>query len=361
MANVSSLASSSSDSNSRLRVAVIGCGAIGQRRHIPETFANPYVELVALVDPKPGRAEEVAAKFGNPRTFTDHKTMLAEIKPDIVAVCTPNALHAPQTIDALSAGAHVLVEKPMATTLDEANAMIAAAERAGRKLMVGQNQRLMSPHVKAKKILDGGTLGRVLNFQTTFKHGGPEGWSVDGIHSWFFKKAPAVMGVCGDLGVHKVDLITYLIGHRVTEVNGFISTLSKTFDDGTPIEVDDTAFLNVRTEGGAVGTINVTWTNYGRFEDNGTTIYCENGVLEIATNPEFNVIARYKDGTSEHYKTGAVSTNAKQVGSGVMDEFVSAIRENRRPLIDGPDALRSLKVILGAFESAKTGRTVRID
>lgn len=346
----------------KLRVAAVGCGAIGQRRHIPEAFANPNVELVALVDPKPGRAEEVAAKFGNPKTFTDHKAMLAAVKPDVVVVGTPNALHAAQTIDALNAGAHVLVEKPMAGTLDEAHAMIAAAEKNKRKLMVGQNQRLMSPHVKAKKILESGVLGRVLSFQTTFKHGGPEGWSVDGAQSWFFKKEPAVMGVCGDLGVHKVDLMTYLIGQRVTEVTGFIATLDKKLPDGTtPIEVDDTAFLSVRTEGGVVGTITVSWTHYGRVEDNGTTIYCEHGVLEIATSPEFSVVVRFKDGTSEHYKTGAIATNTKQVSSGVIDEFVDAILKDRRPLVDGPDALRSLKVILGAFESARTGKTVKID
>lgn len=346
----------------KLRVAMIGCGAIGQRRHIPEAFANPHVDLVALVDPKPGRAEEVAAQFGKPKTFTDHRAMLAAIKPDVVIVGTPNAVHAPQTIDALDAGAHVLVEKPMAGTLAEAEAMIAAAERNGRKLMVGQNQRLMSPHVKAKQILDSGVLGRVLSFQTTFKHGGPEGWSVDGAQSWFFKKAPAVMGVCGDLGVHKVDLMTYLIGQRITEVAGFIATLDKKMPDGiTPIEVDDTAFLSVRTEAGVVGAITVSWTHYGRTEDNGTTIYCENGVLEIAADPQFSVVVRFKDGTSEHYKTGAIATNAQQVSSGMIDEFIAAIREDRKPLIDGADGRRSLQVILAAFEAARTGKTIRID
>ena len=344
-----------------LRVGVIGCGAIGQRRHIPEAFANSHVALVALSDVLPGRAAEVGAAFGAPTPYLDHKQMLAKERLDVVVVGTPNAFHAQQTIDALNAGAHVLVEKPMAATLDEANAMIAAAEKNGRKLMVGQNQRLMPPHVKAKQILDSGVLGKVLNFQTTFKHGGPEHWSVDGIKSWFFRKAPAAMGVCGDLGVHKVDLMTYLIGQRITEVTGFISTQNKTFEDGaTPIEVDDTAILAVRTERGVVGSITVTWTNYGRFEDNGTMIFCERGVLDIANDTQFNVVVRFNNGTSEHYKTGAVATNAQQTNSGMIDALVDAIRHDRPPIIDGPDALRSLKVILGAFESSTSGRTVKL-
>ena len=349
-------------STKKLRVAAIGCGAIGQRRHIPEAFANPHVELVALVDPNLDRAKEVAAKFGNPPTFDDVAAMLAEVKPDVVVVGTPNALHAPQSIAALEAGCHVLVEKPMAGSLAEADAMIAAAKKSGRKLMVGQNQRLMSAHVKAKQILDAGTLGRPLSFQSTFKHGGPEGWSVDGVHSWFFRKAPAVMGVCGDLGVHKVDLMQHLLGQRITEVGGFINTQGKTFVDGsTPIEVDDTAFLSVRTDRGVIGTITVSWTHNGRCEDNGTTIYCERGVLEIATDPAFNVVVRHKDGTSEHYKTGAVATNAKQVSSGVIDAFVDAIRADREPPIPGAEGRQALAVILAAFDAARERRVVRIE
>src|SRR4051812_45485654 len=107
MANPDSTTTSGSDSP-KLRVAVIGCGAIGQRRHIPEAFANPHVRLVALCDIKPGRADEVAARFGNPATYTDHQQMIAKEKPDVVVVGTPNALHAAQSIDALNAGCHVL-------------------------------------------------------------------------------------------------------------------------------------------------------------------------------------------------------------------------------------------------------------
>lgn len=346
-----------SDDSTKLRVAVIGCGAIGQHRHIPEAFANPDVELVALCDVNEQRARDVAAKFGGPEVFVDHAAMLKAARADVVIVGTPNALHAPQSIAALDAGAHVLVEKPIATTLDEARAMIAAAERNGRFLMVGQNQRLMAAHVKAKRILDSGELGRPLSFQTTFKHAGPEGWSVDGAASWFFKKPLAAMGVCGDLGVHKVDLIQYLLGQRVVSVGGFIGTASKTTPDGRPIDVDDTAFLSVRTEAGVIGTITVSWTHYGNYEDNGTTIYCEGGVLSINENPEFPLVVHGRDGTKSFHRTGAVATNANQVKSGVIDSFVDSIRANRKPLIDGTEGLQALGVILAAFEAARTQTT----
>lgn len=352
--------STGSDS-SKLRVAVIGCGAIGQRRHIPEAHANPHVQLVALCDVKPGRADEVAARFGHPKTYTDHKQMIAAEKPDIVVVGTPNALHAAQAIDALSAGCHVLVEKPMAMTIDEANAMLAAAEKAGKYLMVGQNQRLMAPHVKAKQILDSGILGKPISFQTTFKHPGPDGWSVDGATSWFFKKELAAMGVCGDLGVHKIDLMRYLLGQEITEVTGFIGTLNKTQPGSDkPIEVDDTAFLSVKTNAGVIGSITISWTQYGHFEDNSTTIYCEQGVIELAVNPEFPVVVHHRDGTKTFHKTGAIATNTRQVSSGVIDAFITSIRANRPPTIDGREGLKALRVILAAFDSARDGKTQHV-
>lgn len=343
-----------------LRFGIIGCGAIGQRRHIPECFNNPHTHIVALCDVNPDRVEEVAKKYEVTSTYTDYRKMLAGEDLDAVVVGTPNSTHAPMSIAALDAGFHVLVEKPMAASLKEAKAMIDAAKKNKRFLMIGQNQRLMAPHVKAKQILDKGTLGKPINFQTTFKHGGPDGWSVDGGKSWFFRKKEAVMGVCGDLGVHKIDLMRFLLGQEIVAVNGFVDTLSKTYPGTTKkIDVDDTAFLSVKTSGGVIGTINISWTNYGRFEDNGTIIYCEKGVMLIGVDREYGVVVRYRNGKEDKFKTGEIATNTKQVGSGVMDMFVESIRKKKAPTIDGAEGYKSLAVILAALESSKSGKTVK--
>ena len=344
-----------------IRVGIIGCGAIGQRRHIPELKNNPDVELVALCDVLADRARDTASYHNVPKSYSDHKEMLKEEKLDAVVVGTPNAFHAPQAIDAFEAGCHVLVEKPMAATLDEAKAMMAAAKKAGKFLMIGLNQRLMAPHVKAKEILDSGKLGKPINFETSFKHAGPDGWSVDGAKSWFFKKDQAVMGVCGDLGVHKIDLLRYLLGEEITDVTGFVSTINKTYPDSTtPIDVDDNAFLTVRTASGVIGSIMISWCNYGNIEGNDTVIYCENGALQLNTDPKFGVVVNYKNGNKEFHQVGAVSTNEKQVGSGVGDLFIKSIKTNTPPAIDGVEGYKSLEVILGAFESHATGKTIKM-
>ena len=234
---------------SKIRVAVIGCGSIAKYRHVPEYAALENVELVAFVDPIIERAEEYANIHGG-KAFSDYKEMLEQVKPDAVSVCTPNYLHAPMTIDAANAGAHVLVEKPMAVTDEEAAAMIEAANKNGVHLMVGHNQRFMPPHVKAKEILKSGVLGKVLTFRTSFGHPGPDSWSIDGAESWFFRKPEAIMGAMGDLGVHKSDLIRWMLDDEVTEVAGFVGTLDKKDTD-----VDDNASCLLRMKSGAMGTL----------------------------------------------------------------------------------------------------------
>ena len=209
-----------------VKYGVIGAGSIAQFRHVPEIANNPNAELVAIVDINKDRCKMVAAKY-DAKPYFDYKMMLTSEKLDAVVVATPNYLHAQQTIDCLKAGCHVLVEKPMATTRADAKKMIATAKAKRKHLMIGMNQRLMAPHVKAKEILDTGKLGKVLSFETTFKHGGPDGWSQDGSASWFFVKNKAVMGVTGDLGVHKADLMRYLLGEEFVEVTGFIGTLER--------------------------------------------------------------------------------------------------------------------------------------
>ncbi|OPG95094.1 dehydrogenase [Chryseobacterium mucoviscidosis] len=338
---------------SKIKVAVFGCGAIAERRHIPEYAANENVELVAFADPIVERAEKMAETYGG-KAYSSYEELLASEEVDAVSVCTPNYLHASMAIAAANAGKHVLVEKPMAVTTEEGEQMIEAAKKNGVYLMVGHNQRLMPPHVKAKEILDSGKLGKVLNFRTSFGHPGPEGWSVDGAESWFFRKEEAIMGAMGDLGVHKSDFIRYLLDDEVSEVAGFISTLHK---ENT--KVDDNATCLLRMKSGAIGTLVASWTQY-RAGDNSTVLWCENGVMKIGTVEGDEVIVELTNGTVKTYKVGAMATNEKQVPSGVIDAFVESIVTQTPPSISGEEGLRSLQVILAAFESEKTGQIVKL-
>lgn len=338
----------------KLKVGVVGAGSIAKHRHLAEYAANENVEIVAICDINEERAKEMAKKFGAAQTFTDYKDLVKQ-DLDAVSVCTPNYLHAPVSIAALEAGKHVLCEKPMATSEQEADDMIAAAEKAGKLLMIGHNQRFVASHQKAQEWIASGELGKIYSFRTAFGHPGPEGWSADGKDSWFFDKDEAFIGAMGDLGVHKTDLIRYILGEEMTEVAAMVETSAK---ENT--EVDDNAVLVLKTESGIIGTLAASWSYVA--EDNATVIFAEKGVLRLEDDPEYSVVLQKADGTKEELSLGKIQSNDEggQVSTGVIDHFVDSILSGKQPLIDGEEGKRSLKVILGALESNKSKQIVKL-
>jgi UDP-N-acetylglucosamine 3-dehydrogenase len=334
---------------STLKVAVIGCGSIARHRHFVEYNAHAGVEITAVCDIVGKRANEMAEKY-NARSYTSYEELLANENVDAVSVCLPNALHAPVSIAALNAGCHVLCEKPMATSREEANEMIEAAEKNNKKLMIAHNQRFVSSHVKARKLIESGEVGKIYSFRTAFGHGGPEGWSVDGKESWFFKKDEAFIGAMGDLGVHKADLLRYLLGEEFVEVAGFVETSAK---EGT--DVDDNAVCVLKTESGTIGTLAASWS-YTAKEDNSTIIYGENAILRLEDDPDYSLVVQYKNGEIVKYELGQIQSNddGGQKNTHVIENFVQSIVDDTVPPISGEEGKKSLEVILAALESSES-------
>src|SRR5690625_4819737 len=171
----------------RLKVGGIGRGSMASRGHLREYKANDGVDTREVCDIIKARAQEIA-KIYEAKAYTNDEELIANDEIDIISVCLPNNLHAPATIAALNAGKHVLCEKPMATSLEEAEQMIAAANKNNKKIMIGQNQRVSALTEKARNLIASGKLGKIYSFRTTFGHSGPEDWSVDGRVSWFFNE-----------------------------------------------------------------------------------------------------------------------------------------------------------------------------
>jgi predicted dehydrogenase len=337
----------------KVRVAIIGCGSITKHRHAPEYAYNEHVEIAAFCDPVRERAEIMAEEYGG-KVYTDYLELFDSEELDAVSVCTPNLYHAPISIAAARAGLHVLCEKPMAASEADALRMITAAKENGVILMIGHNQRLMPAHIKAKEILMEGGLGRVLTFRTAFGHPGPESWSIEGKESWFFHKDIAIVGAMGDLGVHKADLIRWILDDEVSEISAFVETLHKVDTD-----VDDNAICILRMRQGAIGTLTASWTYY-KGEDNSTILYCEHGVIMIGTDPNDQIVVEKTDNTIQRYNMGAIATNTGQTHSGVIDAFINSIVTNSPPPITGEEGMKSLRVILAALESAETKKLISI-
>jgi predicted dehydrogenase len=343
-----------------LDVGIIGCGSITKFRHAPEYAAHPEVKLVGFFNRRKARSLEMAELYGG-KAYDSCEELLADPAIDAVSVCTSNNTHAPITIAALQAGKHVLCEKPMATTVADAEKMIAAAKQAGKYLMIAHNQRLAEAHVKAKQILMSGEMGRIISFSTAFSHKGPEMWSADkSASTWFFKKEEAMLGAVGDLGIHKIDLIRWLIGDEIQEVMAMVMTLDKKGLDGNLIAIDDNAMCILRSKTGIAGTLTAGWTNYG-LKDNGTTLFCSEGVMKIYEHPDYPLEIVKRNGERVLYRFGQDATNQAQANSGVIDQFVNSIVVGITPEISGEEGLAALKIIFACIESSVTGKKVQID
>ncbi len=342
-----------------IKIGVIGCGKIAQVRHIPEYAANPHVEIAGFYDVNRERAEELAKKYGA-AAYASYGELLADKEIDAVSVCAANNAHAEISIAALKAGKHVLCEKPMAVTLEECEAMVSAAKEAGKYLMIGQNQRLAKAHVKAKELIAAGAIGKVLTFRTIFGHGGPETWSVDpGKNVWFFDKSKAAMGAMADLGIHKTDLIQYILGEKIVETQAVLTTLDKRDASGEMIGVDDNAVCIYKTESGAIGTMTASWTYYGA-EDNTTVIYGTKGIMRLYDDPKYSVKVICVDGTETDYQIDQIQTNDNQTSSGVIDLFVKCLVEDTPPEISGESVLQAMRAVFASIRSSEEGRAVRV-
>ena len=336
-----------------IRVGIIGCGKIAQVRHLPEYAANPNAEIVAYYDKNRARAEEMAAKYGG-SVCDSYFDLLNRDDIDAVSVCVENRSHAEISTAALYAGKHVLCEKPMAVTLAECESMVAAAERNGKYLMIGHNMRFDPVHRRAKQLLDRGVIGDVITFRAVLGNAGPEGWSVDE-GTWFFDKNKAALGALSDMGIHKVDLIQYLLGQKVIETTAKVVTLNKRDDNGKLISVDDNALCILKMSGGALGTMAASWTVYGH-ECQSTVLYGTKGLMMIYSEPSAPIIINDLEGNRTSFAFETTSHN-----SGVIDEFVDALVHDREPEVSGKEALTTMRTIFGSIRSSDIARPVAVN
>jgi len=252
---------SNQSTTEKLRVGIVGAGTIVERGHLPGYQCHPLTEVAAICDPNEERARKVAQEYGIPQVYADYCQMLELEKLDLVSVCAPNALHAPATIAALETGAHVMCEKPMALSVEEAKAMISAAERTGRRLTVGFHNRFRPECQILKSLADQGTLGEIYYARVSMLRRS----GIPGYGSWFTDKKLAGGGSLMDSGVHGLDLVLWLMGQaRPSSILGVTFREFGTRGQGLggwgadiyrglhQFDVEDLAVAMVRFENGAV-------------------------------------------------------------------------------------------------------------
>ena len=348
-----------------VRVGIIGCGRIAERRHAPEYAENKRAEIAGYYDGLAERAEALQKLYGG-KIYESADALLADPDIDAVSICAANNAHAPLTIKALKAGKHVLIEKPMAMNSADAQKRVDTARETGRFLMVAQNQRFNTGHLRAKELIEQGIIGKPLTFKTTFGHSGPEFWcghaDRDGNISkdiWFFDKKIASMGVMADLGIHKTDLIQFILQDKIKSVSAKILTLDKTDSAGNPIELEDNAICVYTMESGVVGTMTASWTYYGE-EDNSTVIFGTKGIMRLYSHPSHTIEIHTNRGDAIYYDLDVMMTNVNQLESGVIRAFVEALVRGDRTQEAGDMEVNALKAVEAAFESSRIDQTITI-
>lgn len=194
--------------NRKIRYGLIGAGSNAEKKHLSNYLIHPDVELVAICDVNIENAERVAEKYKVNKIYNNYEDMINKENLDLVSVCTPNSLHTKISIYALQNGVNVHCEKPLAINAIEAQKIVDAKNKSGKKLMVGLNNRFTNEAVYLKKIIDAGYLGNIYKANA--------GWirrsGIPGRGTWFTNKEIAGGGVMIDLGVHYLDLALFLMG-----------------------------------------------------------------------------------------------------------------------------------------------------
>ncbi len=339
-------------------IAVIGVGLFG-RKHIETICQERACRLAAIADPTP-EAEAYARELGVPY-FADYSEMLDRVRPQAAIVATPNVLHVPVGLACVERGVHLLVEKPIADSVQSASQLAEAAERAGVALLVGHHRRHNPIIEKAREVVQGGAIGRVTAISAQ--------WMLLKAREYFdavHRRSPGAGPVLTN-AVHDIDDLRFICGD-------IVSVQAMTSNAVRHYPVEDTAVILLRFADGALGTLTVSDTAvapwsweltsgensfYPRNDEN---CYLISGTTGALTVPKLE-LWRYDEEpgwgvplSRERLEVAGAAPLVRQLG-----HFCAVVRGEAEPKISGRDAVRTLLAVQAVFEAARTGRKVDLE
>lgn len=344
------------------RVAVIGAGAIGLD-HLASFGLHPAAHVVAIAEVSPKRGREAAERFGVPEVETDYRAILARDDIDVVSIALPNYLHAPVALDALRAGKHVMLDKPMATCARDAARLVAEARRRGVLLMVGQNFRFAAETQTARRLVEKGVLGEVYHAKTSWVRRA----GIPRIGSWFTQRRFAGGGCTYDIGVHALDRCLFLLGEfEAVAVSG--QTYAKfgprglgnggwgrsEVDPGATFDVDDLSVALIKLRSGRTVLLEASWAAHVPEGDvNATQLFGTEAGLSL---PPVRLLRQARGG----YSTEAVDPLPPLVNTNRMVHFIDCVLGRAKPFVKPSESLAVQRILDAIYASAATGREVRI-
>ncbi|NUQ21091.1 MAG: Gfo/Idh/MocA family oxidoreductase [Gemmatimonadaceae bacterium] len=343
---------------SKVRIGIIGSRFQADCIAHSVKMMPDEMEVVAVASPTPGNAEKFARQHGIRAAYTDYRELLRDRDVDMVSITAPNRLHAQMTIDAAAAGKHVVCEKPLCVTLEEADAMIEACDRAGVLLLYAEELFFAPKYVKAKQMADEGAFGRVHLVKQGEKHNGP--------HSdWFWDVNQSGGGALMDLGCHGIAFCWWFLGKP--EVKSVYAQLA-TQTHGDRTQGDDEAITIIEFANGALGIVENSWNRPGGMDDS-IEVLGDKGqtyadMLMGNALPTYSEVgfgyAVEKAGSTKGWTYPVFEEHWNYGFPQEMRHFARCVRGKETPISDGRTGRVVQEVLYAAYASAGLGRKVTL-
>ncbi|MED1487958.1 Gfo/Idh/MocA family protein [Bacillus smithii] len=336
-----------------MNFAIVGCGHIA-KKHAEAIQNIEGAKLIAVCDKVPQMMEFYIERY-SAKPYTDLTEMLRNDDIDVVCICTPSGLHAPLAVDVANAKKHVIVEKPIALTLEDADAIIEACERNNVKLSVVHPNRFRPVVQELKKIVDENRLGKISHANATVR------WNRN---QEYYDQAPwrgtkaFDGGVLMNQAIHNLDLLLWFMGD-VEEVYSMAATRLRN------IEAEDVSTGVIRFKNGALGVVEAATTIYPRNFEESLSIFGETGTIKIggpnAIYFEHINVASLDDETTD-YLINKVKEDpfGKPGHQWILEDMIQAIKENRKPIVDGYEGRKALQLVLAFYESAEKNQPINL-
>ena len=344
----------------KTKVALLGSGFISDI-HI-ESYHRfvPEAEIVAVYTRNPQKAEAFAGKHKVARWFTELEMAITESGCDVVDVCLPNFLHHRAVMIAAKAGKHVIIEKPLSVTLEEADEMIAVCKAANRKLMYAEELCFAPKYERVRLLANEGAFGRIYMLKQAEKHSGPH-------TDWFYDINQSGGGVMMDMGCHALAWFRWMLGGRprALSVQAHMQTglLHKGRTRG-----EENSVVIVEFEGGAIGVAEDSWAKHGGMDDNievhgtGGVCYADlfQGNAALTYSEKGYGYAMEKSGSTKGWTFTIFEEMFNQGYPQELKHFIECVREDKQPMVTGEDGRAVLELIYAAYRSAGTGQKVML-
>jgi predicted dehydrogenase len=345
-------------STKRVKVGIIGSQFEAEIHAESFRIMPDEAEVVAVASPTPGHAAAFAKRFGIPRVFTDYREMLAERDLEMVTIAAPNALHCQMTLDIANAGKHVVCEKPLCMTLEEADLMLETCRRQGVLLLYAEELFFTPKYVRAKQMADQGAFGKVYLVKQSEKHFGPHA-------EWFWDVSKSGGGVMMDMGCHGIAFCSWFLGRPAVK-SVYCQLATHVHADKTL--GDDDAICILEFAGGAVGLIEDSWARRGGMQDR-IEIHGEGGVtyadlhmgnaLPTYSEPGYGYAVE-KAPTTKGWTYPVFEELWNYGFPQEMHHFARCVRGKETPQATGEDGRLVQEVLYAAYHSAGTGQKVML-